>query len=29
MLSKASEVTLYEQSKNQYEIDGEKTFGIK
>ena len=27
MLSKASEVTLYEQSKNQYEIDGEKTFG--
>jgi hypothetical protein len=29
MLSKASEVTLYEQSKNQYEIDGEKNFWYK
>ena len=29
MLSKASEVTLYEQSKNQEEIDGEKNFWYK
>ncbi len=29
MLPKASEVTLYEQSKNQEEIDGEKNFWYK
>ena len=29
MLSKANEVTLYEQSKNQEEIDGEKNFWYK
>lgn len=29
MLQKASEVTLYEQSKNQEEIDGEKNFWYK
>ena len=29
MLQKSSEVTLYEQSKNQEEIDGEKNFWYK